>query len=72
MFQKGNRRKTIVLEYTHHPSNLYCFIEYGNSKTEYELQPAEYVDDLCKQIMKRETHGEDIVDVLEDIGFEKL
>lgn len=70
--KKQTEGVTIDIGWIEEDEEVYCFIEHGLAVTEFKEPNPDDPDKLIDTIMKRESHGEDIVDVLEDLGLEEI
>jgi hypothetical protein len=70
-FQKETDSKKFVLEPLLSEEKVYCFLEFENETIEFNIVTI-HPDEICSQIMKLESHGKGIVDVIKEFNNSKL
>lgn len=70
-YRKETEEMQIILEPVSETC-VYCFVELESSVYEFEHTNTSYIDDLCAEVMKKESHNGDIIDVLESLGFTQI
>lgn len=69
-YEKEDTNVNIILE--EEDKGVYCILQYtGGGVREYRKE-TEYVNELVKKVMSRESHGENIRDILLDENFEVI
>lgn len=69
-YKKENTNVHIILE--KEDEGVYCILQYNGGGVREYRKETEYVNELIKNTMDRESHGENIRDILSDENFEVI